>query len=45
MSDVLEGSRGQIKVSVSDADNKNNMMEGEIVVLRTFFGACRCAKL
>lgn len=31
MSDVLEASQGQIKVRVSDADNKNDTMKREIV--------------
>ena len=32
MSDVLEASQGQIKVRVSDADNKNDTMKRDSVL-------------
>lgn len=45
MSDVLQVSRGQIKVRVSDADNKNNTMEGEIVFCAHFWCMQVCEAL
>lgn len=37
MSDLLQASRGQIKVRVSNAENKNDMIEVEIVFCAHFW--------